>query len=251
MKFTWITFLILSLLFACPNVWAQTPKRVTELTPSESPYNFSVEDKPFALGGRIMHFGLGGENDYNEYYSTYDLGGKYTRFEAWVGVTDRYIGGTGQTFSVRLDGKKVLDNNDDPMKISDPPKHIVIDVTGVQSLRLYGNIAIFYGEPVLYKGTPASASVATLVAPQDGATVSASSISLLWEPVNGATGYGVEIVCTKGSSPRIYALNATDSTTKFDLTGVANGEYHWSVIAFNSKGVMGKFSKDRTFVVAR
>jgi len=250
MKFAWIAFLILSLSLAGPNAWAQAPKPLTELKPTEASNDFTYQSEPFALGGKVMHFGLGGD-DYDEYASVYDLGGKYTRFEAWVGIADKYPGMSNLTYSVRLDGKEVLYNGDDPMKSFDPPKHIVLDVTGIQSMRLYGKKTIFYGEPVLYKGTLASANVANLVAPQDGATVSASSISLLWEPVNGATGYGVEIVCTKGSSPRIYALNATDSTTRFDLTGVANGEYHWSVIAFNSKGVMGKFSKDRTFVVAR
>ncbi len=250
MKFTLIVFIVLLFSLISPNAWAQAPKPLTELKPTEADNDFRFQGEPFALGGKVMHFGLGGD-DYDEYASVYDLGGKYTRFEAWVGIADKYPWMSNVTYSVRLDGKEVLYNGDDPMKSFDPPKHIVLDVTGVQSMRLYGKKTIFYGEPVLYKGASASASVATLVAPQDGATVSASSISLLWEPVNGATGYGVEIVCTKGSSPRIYALNATDSTTKFDLTSVANGEYHWSVIAFNSKGVMGKFSKDRTFIVAR
>lgn len=42
-----------------------------------------------------------------------------------------------------------------------------------------------------------------------------------------------------------------DSNTKFDLTNVPNSEYHWSVIAFDSRGTMGKFSKGRTFIVAK
>ena len=250
MKFAWIAFLILSLSSVGLNAWAQTPKPLTELTPTDSPYNFDVPDKPFALGGRVMHFGLMAH--YKEVSaSVYDLGGKYTRFEAWVGVPEEKSNSTDQSFSIRLDGKMVLTNKNDPIKSGDPPIHLSVDVTGARSLRVAGDGAVYFGEPLLYRGTPASASVASLVAPRDGVTVSASSTILLWEPVSGATRYGVEIVCTKGSSPRIYALNATDSTTKFDLTGVANGEYHWSVIAFNSKGVMGKFSKDRTFVVAR
>lgn len=248
MKFAWIA-LILSLSLACTNAWAQTPKPLTDLSPTASYHNFHVVGRPFDLGGKVMHFGLRVQDD--EAYSVYDLGGKYTRFETWVGIPGDYPGAVNKNYSVRLDGNKVVSNDDDLMKAFDPPKHIELDVTGVQSLRLYANYGIFYGEPILYRGTPASASVATLVSPQDGVTMSAGSINLIWEPVNGATSYGVEIVCTKGSSPRIYALNATDSTAKFDLAGVANGEYHWSVIAFNSKSVMGKFSKDRTFVVAR
>lgn len=251
MKFALVVFLTLSLSSASLNVWAQSPKPLTELVPTASNYNFHVIESSFDLGGRVMHFGLRVNNSKDESYSVYDLGGKYTRFETWVGIPGDYPGANNRSYSIRLDGKKVVSNDDDLMKSFDAPKHITVDVTGVQSLRLYGNYAIYYGEPVLYRGTPASACVASLVAPRDGVTVSASSTILLWEPVSGATRYGVEIVCTKGSSPCIYALNATDSTTKFDLTGVANGEYQWSVIAFNSKGVMGKFSKDRTFVVAR
>lgn len=250
MKFTWIAFLILSLSSVGLNAWAQTPKPLTELTPTDSPRNFYVPEKPFDLGGRVMHFGLMAHYE-EASASVYDLGGKYTRFEAWVGVPEVNSNSADQSFSICLDGKMVLTNENDPMKSGDPPIHLSVDVTGARSLRVKGDGAVYFGEPVLYRGTPASASIANLVAPRDGVTVSSSSINLSWEPVNNATSYGVEVVCTKGSSPRIYALNATDSTTKFDLTGVANGEYHWSVIAFNSKGVMGKFSKDRVFTVAR
>ena len=248
MKFSWIICIALSLALGASNAWAQTPKPLTELKPVDSPIGFEPQENPFSLMGRVMHFGLGATGG-DASASVYDLGGKYTRFEAWAGVSDSY-NCTDRIFSIRLDGKLVLTNESDPMKSGDAPIHISIDVTGVQSLRLRAHNGIFFGEPVLYRGTPASASVANLVAPQDGTTVSTGSVKLIWEAVSGATGYGVEIVCTKGSSPHIYAVNAGDSTTRFDLTSVPNGEYHWSVISFNGKGVMGKFSKDRTFVVA-
>lgn len=105
----------------------------------------------------------------------------------------------------------------------------------------------------LYKSAPPSSSVTTLVAPTDGTQVTGNSVNLSWELVNEATNYGVEIVCTKGSTPYIYSVNVLGGVcnTKFDLSNVPNGSYQWSVIAFNGNGVMGKFSKSRTFVVAR
>ena len=248
MKFLGIVCLALCLSFTTSNIRAQNPKPLTELKAVYSPIGFESQDNPFSLMGRVMHFGLGATGD-DASASVYDLGGKYTRFEAWVGVSDSYAR-TDRVFSVRLDGKLVLTNESDPLKSGDAPIHVSIDVTGVQSLRLRGLNGIFFGEPVLYRRMPASASVANLVAPQDGTTVSTGSVRLLWEPVSDATGYGVEIVCTKGNSPRIYALNASDSTARFDLTGVPNGQYQWSVISFNGRGVMGKFSAARMFVVA-
>ena len=250
MKFLLYVCLISAILTNCQSIWAQTSKPLIELPPTASNYNFHVLDRPFDLGGRVMHFGLRVVNFHEESYSVYDLGGKYTRFETWVGIPGDYPEATNRNYSIRLDGKKVVSNDDDLMKFFDPPKHIEIDVTGVQSLRLYGNYAIFYGEPVLYRGAPSSANIANLVAPQDGATVSADAVKLLWEPVNNATSYGIEIVCTKGSAPHIYALNAIHSIEIFDLSSIPNGEYRWSVISFNKKGVMGKFSKDRAFNVA-
>ena len=198
-----------------------------------------------------MHFGLGA--GWGDAASVYDLNNRYERFEAWIGVPDNRTGMQDRSFSIRLDGKLVQTNEDDPMKSGDPPIHISIDVTGAQSLQLKGSKGIYFGEPVLYKSTPTLVvtNVANLVAPLNGTIVSSNSVSLLWNPVDASTSYGIEIVCTKGNAPHIYSLNATGSTTRFDLSGVANGEYHWSVIAFDRKGVMGKFSKDRTFVVAR
>ena len=249
MKFLWIILFALFLLFTLPNAWAQTPKPLTELKPVSGGCTIEIKDRPFSITGRIMHFGLG-VAFYDVESSVYDLGGNYTRFEAWVGIPDNYSKRTDKSFSIRLDGKLVLTNESDPLNSGDAPIHISVDVTGAQAIQIRGLQGIFFGEPVLYRGTPLSANIATLVAPQDGITVSTTSIKLLWEPVSNATSYGVEIVCTKGSSPHIYALNASDSITKFDLSGVPNGEYHWSVIAFDNKGAMGKFSKDRTFIVA-
>lgn len=182
MKFSWIVCMMLLFAFTSPNVRAQTPKPLTELTPTASDYDFQATDQPFDLGGRVMHFGLEKNWVKDEAYSVYDLGGKYTRFETWVGAPEGYGSSVNGSYSIRLDGKKVVSNGDDPMKPNDPPKHIEVDVTGVQSLRLYGNYGIRYGEPILYRGTPASANIANLVAPQDRATESGSSINLLWEP---------------------------------------------------------------------
>ncbi len=234
------------------SVWAQDSKPLTDLKPATE--ELVKQDSPFSLGGRVMHYGLassmGGDS---VSVSVYDLSGKYSRFTAWVGVPDGQSSNYGLRYVVRLDGKAVVDNKDDLMTPDKAPVHIDIDVTGVQSIKLEATNALSFGEPTLYKSAPPSSSVTTLVAPTDGIQVTGNSVNLSWEPVNEATNYGVEIVCTKGSTPYIYSVNVLGgvSNTKFDLTKVPNGSYQWSVIAFNGNGVMGKFSKSRTFVVFR
>ena len=253
-------FQLIAILFllaiAIGKVQAQSAKSLTALKPVSG--GFDIADTKVSIAGQIFDAALLQRFPFpTEYYfAVYDLGGVYSRFEAWIGIPD---GGSAyqQQFQIKIDGKIVAGNKDDLISPGDKPAHIVLDTTGAHSLKIVIEGGLLIANPVLYKAdatsfnTIASSGTANLVSPKNGAKATAGSITLLWEPVDGATSYGVEIVCTKGTSPHIYSMNATDSTAKFDLMGVPNGEYHWSVISFNDKGVMGKFSKDRTFIVAR
>lgn len=247
MKRAWLVLMAVLLTFGCSEAKAQESVPLTNLKPVTEGLVPNRESS--SIAGKVMHFGLG--TPLGDTSSVYDLGGKYSRFEAWVGILDNSGKTNGKRFAVRLDGKVVLDNKDQLQQSNDAPVHIDLDVRGAQSMKLVAEYQVFIGEPTLYKDAPGPSSVATLVAPREGVRLTSKIVSLLWEPVDGATRYGVEIVCTKGSAPRIYALNATESTAKFDLTNVAGGEYHWSVVAFNGKGVMGKFSNGRAFTVVR
>jgi len=247
MKRAWLVLMAVVLIFGCSEAKAQEAVPLTNLRPVTE--GLVPQKAPFSIAGKVMHFGLG--TPLGDTSSVYDLGGKYSRFEAWVGILDNSMKNNGKRFAIRLDGKVVLDNKDQLQQSNDAPVHIDLDVRGAQSMKIVAEDLIYIGEPTLYKESATPSAIATLVAPRDGMRLTSKLVSLLWEPVDGATSYGVEIVCTKGSAPRIYALNAPESTAKFDLTNVASGEYHWSVVAFNGKGVMGKFSNGRAFTVAR
>ncbi len=220
------------------------------LTPLEGG-GLSVRGSKFSMSERIFNIGLYAEPGHDDGRGNiYDLAGKYSRLEGWIGRPDQFSSDSPAKWRIKVDGETVLTGE---VSQGDKPVHVDININGAKSLKigLWDNVT--FATPFLYKGSVQPVGVVNLIAPADGVRATGNNLNLLWEPVDGATSYGVEIVCTKGGSPHIYALNVTggDSNTKFDLTNVPNGEYQWSVIAFNGKGVMGKFSKDRTFVVAR
>lgn len=192
-------------------------------------------------------------------FAVYDLDGKYSRLEGWIGVDDKRRRERDKRYAISVDGQVVLSGE---ISSGDKPIRVDLDVSGARSVRVALDFEVLFADAVLSRGTSSSSQpsgVTNLIAPRDGARVTGNSVNLHWEPVDGAVSYGVEIVCTKlnGSSsrslPRMWAINVQDGETscRFDLSSVPNGDYHWSVIAFNSSGVMGKFSKNRVFSVMR
>ena len=241
-----ITVFVISVL---SNVTAHAQAPLSLLEVKGVSENLSHRDNKFSIADQVYENGLYcGGWDQKDKFSVYDVGGRFTRLQGWIGIPDTDTGLRERNYQINLDGVAAVFGQ---LSSGDKPVRVDLDITGVHSVRVILGFRVHLGDPVLLKEASQTSGVTTLVAPQDAVRLTTSSVSLLWEPVNGAIGYGVEVVCTKGNAPRIYALNAIDSTAKFDMSGIANGEYHWSVIAFNSKGVMGKFSKDRTFVVAR
>jgi len=91
--------------------------------------NQSVWEKPMTIAGRRFRRGLGTHADSR---IVYDVGGRYRRFQSWVGADG--ASSATITFEVRLDGQKRwesgLMNKRTPAKLAD------LDLTGVKTLEL-------------------------------------------------------------------------------------------------------------------
>lgn len=247
MKWTWLAVVMLCLLVTGKS-FAQDTVPLAKIDAVSSDLN--TVDRQFSIADHIFSGGFRVYGTSEDRYAVYNLGGKYSRLEGWIGIADDDDQDAhDRHYEIRVDGKSVLNGT---TSYGDKPIRVALDVTGALSLRVTLAGAVYLGDPVLIKELPQQVKVANLLTPATGTRVTGNSVNLLWEPLDGATSYGVEIVCTKGSTPHIYALNVSggDSNIKFDLTDVPDGEYQWSVIAFNGSGVMGKFSKGWTFIVA-
>jgi hypothetical protein len=91
--------------------------------------NQSVWEKPMTIAGRRFRRGLGTHADSR---IVYDVGGRYRRFQSWVGADG--ASHATITFEVWTDGKKRwesgLMNKQSPGKLAD------LDVAGVKTLEL-------------------------------------------------------------------------------------------------------------------
>ena len=76
--------------------------------------------------------------------------------------------------------------------------------------------------------------------------------------MEGASAYGIELINTKLANPqgaqdtrRIFAATVLGGETSYRLDPheFPAGTYRWCVIAFDNKGVMGKFSQERSFSI--
>lgn len=91
--------------------------------------NRSITETPLAIGGRTFRRGLG---VHAVSHVSYDLDGKFGRFQAWVGP-NAGIGAT-VSFEVWADGSKRWESGN--MGASDQPKAVEVDIHGVKTLEL-------------------------------------------------------------------------------------------------------------------
>ncbi len=91
--------------------------------------NRSVWDKPMTIAGRRFRRGLG---THAESRITYDLGGRYRRFQSWVGADG--ASRATVTFEVWADGRKLWESG--LMKTQSPAKFLDLDITSVVRLEL-------------------------------------------------------------------------------------------------------------------
>ena len=93
----------------------------------------SISGAPLSIAGRKFAAGLG---THAASEIVYALGGKCTRFQAWVGVDDAMKGykESSIVFQVFGDGKKLFDSG--VMRLNDPARQVAVEVTGVAELKL-------------------------------------------------------------------------------------------------------------------
>ena len=91
--------------------------------------NQSVWEKPMTIAGRHFRRGLGTHADSR---IVYDVGGRYRRFQSWVGADG--ASNATITFEVWADGKKRWESG--LMNKQSPAKLVALDLTGVKTLEL-------------------------------------------------------------------------------------------------------------------
>ena len=91
--------------------------------------NLNIGDMPLTIAGNRYLRGLGTHADSRIVYS---LGGKFRRFQSWVGVD--ITADVATTFSVRVDGEKRWESG--LMSHADAAAFVDIDVAGAQTLEL-------------------------------------------------------------------------------------------------------------------
>ncbi len=98
-----------------------------------------------------------------------------------------------------------------------------------------------------------------ITSPLNGQTLSTQFPVFQWDPVSGATGYGIELLdqppenpnSTTASQYRI-AIGATSGTTwNGDIRGLSAGTYYYRVIAWNQDGFITGFSDADSFVAPK
>src|SRR5438132_279582 len=93
----------------------------------------SVQGNPLRIGGRMFQHGLGTHANSR---IVYDLGSRYRRFQAWVGVDDEmgYRPIASMQFQVFGDGRTLYDSG--ICKAKEPARRVDVDVSGVRQLVL-------------------------------------------------------------------------------------------------------------------
>ncbi|MHC4916771.1 MAG: NPCBM/NEW2 domain-containing protein, partial [Planctomycetota bacterium] len=92
-----------------------------------------VFGKPLSLGGEKFARGLGVAAFTR---LSYDIGGRYRKFKAEIGILDSVASGGKTTFRVLVDGKEVFSNAKKPLTRGAKPRAINADVTGGKLLEL-------------------------------------------------------------------------------------------------------------------
>jgi hypothetical protein len=92
----------------------------------------SADRRDLRLGGSVFDRGIG---MHTESRLSYDLGGRYRRFEAVVGLDDRSGKGGSARVRVLVDGRP-QDVGDGPLSTRNGPVSVRVDVAGVKELTL-------------------------------------------------------------------------------------------------------------------
>jgi len=100
-------------------------------------YDRNVLENPLSIGGRSFERGLG---LHSRTQLSYAIGGEFERFAATVGIDDAVRPLGSVVMQVIGDGKTLFDSG--ALSGVDPPRDILVDVSGVKTLTLL----VDYGE---------------------------------------------------------------------------------------------------------
>jgi len=185
---------------------------------------------------------------------TYDLSRSYRSLECWIGIQDDSPPpdmDKPSEFAVMVDGDTVKAGT---VSSREKAVHIALDVSGARSFCVTLTNGATVAGAVVSNVPMASLPVPNIIAPVDDSVVNGSSLVVQWSPVTGATGYGIQAVLVKRLHPSPTAdvpLSASyvkgNTTAAIDVSQWPEGKYAISVMAFDAKGSMGRFS-DRTVV---
>ncbi len=228
--------------------------------PVQSSGYYRTEDQ-ISIAGVVHKFSYVGEGDVR---ITYEIPKGFKSFIFDIGIPD----GSNLTecsnayFSMTLDGDEIeLPKEMTEPKYGNKAIHIELDIQGKSSMRLrLGHLAAIGFPRFTTKVADkfpmmTSKLVPALRQPEEKAKVSGSSVKLVWDSVDGAISYGINILSFKSDQdqsddlPRVWATTVTGTSYKFDISNLPNGQYVWSVIAFGPKKALGAFSKDRSFFI--
>lgn len=202
-----------------------------------------------SIAGQIFDFGasIGGEG-----FCILDIGGRYRRFEAWVGLPDDRWRVREGRYSVQVDGRTVASGTVNP---GDKARPLDIDLAGAASMRIELSGAVLAVPKWIGTDVPEAKAPVT-VSPSDGMAVRKGTVTFVWKPVDGAHAYGIEIVATalkspsQSGQPRIWSFTTdAEPTYRVDFSEFPPGEYRWSVIAFDDAKTLGPFSRSSQILV--
>ncbi len=164
---------------------------LSDLTPAkveETPYfghrlpwrrDVNLLGEPLKINGQSFDRGLA---VHSRCILTYDLGGRYSRFEALLGFDD-FVRGKGRVdCRVFADGKQIYANPD--LRADAPPVKLALPVAGTEQLRLHVDFGhgqdtgdrVIWANARLYRQPAAKASVAPAAAPGELASGSKTVI---------------------------------------------------------------------------
>jgi hypothetical protein len=233
---------------------------LVKLRPVTTGGAINVFEHTFTMSGLVYDFGMqfmfhsGG-------FAFYDLKRQYRSLNCKLAIDDNFDpGDSPSTYSFKLDGK-VLTSGE--FRKGRPPLQISLDVTDGRSLGFKLTNGVSLGNPVLstkpsQDGAGGNKAIApALSEPQDKAIARNDTLTFRWREVPGADTYALQVILKRRQGnkrqpdTRMWAVTTTSSSFTWDLKDWPSGQYLWSVLAFDNERIIGIFSEEREFTVAR
>jgi hypothetical protein len=218
---------------------------------------FYDRDNETTVNGQVVTRALyGGNGTKTVVYSNAE---GYDLLEATIGVGGNSQSAATAVFTVLGDGREIF--RSPVMRHNSPPVRISVPIRGYSGVTLqteasYGQyccgVYALWANPVFVKQPP---TIPVVVSPGVNARVSRST-PFVWEAVEGATGYLLELqaitlasVADADHASRFLLLRLPPETTlyTFDPAVMPKGTWRWRVHALSSTDLVGEMTEWRTF----